>query len=544
MRRTDRCRWSNGEAPGGAARGATPPLPHPLGLGPRRFQEHDLEVASLAFSADDRLIATASCLKDAKLVVLDCATGKVVARQALEPGKRISACAWSPAVANGRSYTFATAAGDDLTLWTLDPFTGQLAGQKVVLGSVRREYSSLVFSLDGAWMLCGTNSGDVVAVNVQRRAVQTASPVCNGTVGALILSPDGPAPGGGVAAVAGGRDGSLSTFVLPPPGAAVGPPGASAWRELRAFALERSTNQLSLISSAQPAALTGAAFAAGQPEAVAASGADGSVAVWSTQDFTLQCRAQEPAQAGGALCCVLTQNTIISGWADGHIRCHGRAAGGGTAPPMWIIPGAHSLAHTIGVTAMRLANNGSFLLTGGVGGELRCWDMRSREMAAHMKLHADRITEVAVMADDKHVAAASEDRSWSLWDAGSEKVRTTWRTNTSLRGLAASPDKVSVVTVTTDRKIICWDVRSPEPRWTKVESHGTEAGCVASDNRGGAFATGGADCSVKVWDWQHGAEIAAGTVHTGPVTKVVFGPDDRSLVSVALDGSMAFWQLA
>lgn len=47
--------------------------------------------------------------------------------------------------------------------------------------------------------------------------------------------------------------------------------------------------------------------------------------------------------------------------------------------------------------------SGAFLLTGGAGGELRAWDLRSREMAAHMKGHEARLVGVAVMADDAHV---------------------------------------------------------------------------------------------------------------------------------------------
>ncbi|GLC48645.1 hypothetical protein PLESTB_000121000 [Pleodorina starrii] len=524
-----------------------------------RFPEHDVEVASLAFSLDDRLLMSASCNKDAKLVVLDTATGKIVSRHPLEIGKRVTAAAWAPSPPGGRTYSFATAAGEDITLWSMDPYSGQLSGQKVTLGSVRREYTCLLFSADGAWLYCGTTSSDVVTVNVQRRAVQMAHPVCSGGVAALLLSPDGSG-----ATVAAGRDGSLSSFNV----------AAGAWRELRPFAsvpgaaisslgltadraafligseqsavyrLDRSSLQLHTLSQAQGGCLTGLSFAPGQSEAVAAASNDGSVAVWNTQDYTLQCRAQEPAQARGALCCVLTRDTILSGWGDGHIRCHARAGGGSPCAPLWIIPGAHSLSHSVGVTAMKMSYGGSFLVTGGVGGEMRCWDLRSREMAAHMKLHGQKLVDVGVMADDKHVVAASEDRSWSLWEVGGEKARVTWRSPSMLRGLAVSPDKVSVVTITLDRKVMMWDVRGPEARWTKVEAHGVEGSCVASDNRGVVFATGGADSAVKVFDWRSGNEVAAGSAHSAPVIKLAFSPDDRGIVSVAADGTLAFWQLA
>lgn len=74
------------------------------------------------------------------------------------------------------------------------------------------------------------------------------------------------------------------------------------------------------------------------------------------QDSSLQCRVQEGASSGGALCCVLTPTHVVSGWGDGNIRCHTRASGGGACAHVWTIPGAHSLAHSCGVSAMALSH--------------------------------------------------------------------------------------------------------------------------------------------------------------------------------------------
>ena len=46
------------------------------------------------------------------------------------PAQRVTAVAWSPLV-QGRAYTFATAAADEITLWSIDPFSGLMSGQKV-----------------------------------------------------------------------------------------------------------------------------------------------------------------------------------------------------------------------------------------------------------------------------------------------------------------------------------------------------------------------------------------------------------------------------
>ncbi|PNH01753.1 50S ribosomal protein L6, partial [Tetrabaena socialis] len=105
----------------------------------------------------------------------------------------------------------------------------------------------------------------------------------------------------------------------------------------------------------------------------------------------------------------------VAGWGDGAIRCHARGGGGGGCAPLWLIPGAHSLAHSSGATAMRLSNSGTFLVSGGMGGELRVWDMRSREMAApRMKPHSARVVGVAVMADDVHVVGYSRSAVYPL----------------------------------------------------------------------------------------------------------------------------------
>ena len=38
-------------------------------------------------------------------------------------------------------------------------------------------------------------------------------------------------------------------------------------------------------------------------------------------------------------------------------------------------------------------------------------------------------------------AAASDDRSWSVWDLNQEKLRATWRSMGMIKGLAVAPDR-------------------------------------------------------------------------------------------------------
>jgi hypothetical protein len=48
----------------------------------------------------------------------------------------------------------------------------QVHCDKVTSGSVRRTINCLCFSADGAWLFAGTASGDILTINVARKAVQ------------------------------------------------------------------------------------------------------------------------------------------------------------------------------------------------------------------------------------------------------------------------------------------------------------------------------------------------------------------------------------
>jgi hypothetical protein len=54
----------------------------------------------------------------------------------------------------------------------------QIHCDKVTMGSVRRAITSLCFSPDGAWLFAGTASGDVLTINVARKAVQVGGCAC------------------------------------------------------------------------------------------------------------------------------------------------------------------------------------------------------------------------------------------------------------------------------------------------------------------------------------------------------------------------------
>lgn len=87
-----------------------------------------------------------------------------------------------------------------------------------------------------------------------------------------------------------------------------------------------------------------------------------------------------------------------------------------TGESLWILDNAH---HG-GVTALALSHNRRFILTGGPQGEVRLWELRTRELISHLKEHKQMVNALALFDDDTMALSASRDRCILRWDLRSE----------------------------------------------------------------------------------------------------------------------------
>lgn len=87
-----------------------------------------------------------------------------------------------------------------------------------------------------------------------------------------------------------------------------------------------------------------------------------------------------------------------------------------TGDSLWMLDNAHPG----GVTALVLSHNRRFLLSGGPSGEVRLWELRSRELISHLKEHKQKVTALCLFEDDTLCLSASRDRCILRWDLKSE----------------------------------------------------------------------------------------------------------------------------
>ena len=184
---------------------------------------------------------------------------------------------------------------------------------------------------------------------------------------------------------------------------------------------------------------------------------------------------------------------MISGWDDGKIRMYTADTG----KHLWSIEDAHKKC----VTAIQLSNNLKFLCTGGGEGDVRVWELRSRQMISHLKEHWGKISNIYLFKDDIHLLSASRDKTLLLWDLKAEKRLSSHQQRMGgINDFDVSPDGKLVLTTGQDRKVTYWDLKQPAPVRTIETIANDECNSLSISHNGKMFVTGGSNQVVRVWD--------------------------------------------
>jgi WD40 repeat protein len=390
-----------------------------------RVQSHDSGIACAAFSHDSKLLLTAGVVSDKRLFVWDIATGKMNAQANLVP-EVCTCCAWGGHERDikkrlTRNYVFATAGARCIMLWTLDPYVGTLVGAKCNAGSHNRDYTCMAFGLGGEYLFCGSNSGDVTVFNVRNKVMQSTFSTSQGGVTSLLIAPANPMGDLSYLLVGGGDGvvnfmrGSGNSFVDVKQGSAqlsgmITSFGLSADARSAIVGTSQSiiynvdieSRATQLLSESHSNSISAVSFPIDACETFATVSSDLSVRVWNLTDYTASAKSTVRG-AGNPLCCDFGLECIISGWADGKIRCTDSETG----EILWLI----NDAHRDGVTALKVSHNLRFVVSGGALGDVRLWDIKSKELVCHLKEHTLAVTGITLSLDDSHALSCSKDRS-------------------------------------------------------------------------------------------------------------------------------------
>lgn len=114
------------------------------------------------------------------------------------------------------------------------------------------------------------------------------------------------------------------------------------------------------------------------------------------------------------------------------------------------------MAHPKGLADLIFTADKKTLITGGLDGEIRVWDVEKIRPAGERQPlhtipgHAGRVSGFAVSPDGKSFVTVGPDDDVKLWDLATGKERAKWDLRVGVRNLAFSPDGKNIVTANTD----------------------------------------------------------------------------------------------
>ncbi|KAH0405333.1 hypothetical protein KCU89_g213, partial [Aureobasidium melanogenum] len=455
------------------------------------LEGHPSHVTAVAFSPDDKLIASASDDSTARL--WDIATGAT--RSILEGHTGpVTAVAFSP---NGK--LLASVSWDNtIRLWDVPTGSPQRT-----LEDHTNTVTAVAFSPDGKLIASASDDSTVKIWDAATGAVRSTLKGHLGPVTAVTFSPEG-------RLVASGSNDSTVRL----------------WDA--AASLARGTLEGHL------GPVTAVAFSP-DGRLIASGSNDSTVRLWHVVSGVVSCVLEGHSGRLTAVAFSPDSKMIASASRGRKVRSWNTVTGAARN----ILEG-----HTRRVTGVAFSMDGKLVASASWDKTIRLWDVRVETGCNTLKDSRRRVTAVAFSPDGKLVASASETKTVELWDAVNRAVRNTLEGHSDfVTAVAFSPDGKLIASASDDSTVRVWDVTTGAARST-LEGHLGPLTAVTFSPDGKLITSASDDSTVKIWDAATGAVRSTLKGHLGPVTAVTFSPDGRLIASGSNDSTVRLWDAA
>lgn len=452
-----------------------------------------------------------------------------------------------------KNYQLATASGNHLLYWILDPYEGKLTSQKF-LGQIR-EYNCITFSHGGDFLITGNTSGDISIYAIRGLNLIQNVQVCSLGVQALYIGNNDNL------VLASGGDGTISLlnheFSYTD--------GKSKWiSNAKSTISSHSVTGIS-VNSDESLILAGSEngdiirvhmnsfnkpilqsqshfgqvldiqYPAGDNDRFATCSSDHTIRFWDAADYSIISKSVFKKSDAIPKCLTFVNDILFSGWSDGSIRSFDPFK---NSEIISHIPNAHKSS----ITTIVGASNAKFFVTGGEEGSIRVWEIRNNNLSRQFSEHQGPITRLRMFKDDIHVLSSGRDKRVLCWDLIAQRCISTHIAQMgAINDVALFNNQQNFITVGANKSITLWDIRQSKP--IRIQEYHTvfEPTCISIASNDLTFAVGGTDEIVHLYDVASGKELSIGEGHSKPIQKLSFSPDFKQLVSVGNDGCIFVW---
>jgi type II/IV secretion system protein/WD40 domain-containing protein len=183
------------------------------------------------------------------------------------------------------------------------------------------------------------------------------------------------------------------------------------------------------------------------------------------------------------------------------------------------------------------------------GPTLKLWSLATKEVAAVLEGHKDRILAVAFSPDGRKVGTASADGTVKLWDVSTRKVAGTLGGTEKKNGgpfhsLAFSPDGMILAAGTWRGSIKFWSLSPFRELPPLMDAQAYLVRSMAFSPDAKTLVTVGGDNSVRLWNtttWRYMLELKG---HRSAPYSVAFSPDGNTVATAGENGTATLWRAA
>jgi len=503
---------------------------------------HKVAVTSLSFSPNEAYLATLGGQDDNSLVVWEVEKGTAVCGT-----PAATDTAHCVTFFNHTEFSLVTGGNYHVIVWQFDLANKKLRPTQVNLGQQKRVTTNVVIDHNDEFCYCGTSTGDILQVALERGLFKACVPKKCFSLGVTCQSllPDGDI-------LAGTGDGTI---------ARISPSMMKVKDQCQVLGGVTSVTltsdgthffcgtTLSNIYWADTQSLTAelrntchherincVSFPSGYSEVFATCSIT-DIRVWNATTRQELLRIQVPNMECYSMEFMRDGRSIVSGWSDGKIRAF--------LPQSGKLLYAINDAHKNGVTAMAVSSDCGRIVSGGMEGEVRVWRIgqQTQTMDASLKEHRNRVWCIKIRADDSQAVSASADGSCIIWDLSTKTRSLCLFESTLFKSIAYHPDESQLLTTGSDRKIGYWDTFDGQAIRMLEGSDEGELTTLSISKSGSHYVSGGEERLLKLWDYDEGVCKAIGVGHSGAITSAAIAPDQTFVVSAGAEGAIMIWTI-
>eukprot|EP00929_Paragymnodinium_shiwhaense_P112306 TRINITY_DN8056_c0_g1_i1.p1 TRINITY_DN8056_c0_g1~~TRINITY_DN8056_c0_g1_i1.p1 ORF type:complete len:618 (-),score=119.92 TRINITY_DN8056_c0_g1_i1:423-2276(-) len=507
-----------------------------------RLSLHKVSVVSLSFSHDEQYLATLGGQDDNSLVIWNVAEGSAI-------------CGTPASTDTAKCVTFfrhdcyklVTGGNYHIICWEFDLANKKLRPTPVKVGQQKRVTTNVLLNADDSYAYCGTETGDLLEVSLERALFKRSCPKQCFSLGITCsaLLPDGDIlVGTGNGVIARIEDGTLR---LKNQCAVLGGVTSIALtrdgthffcgtNHSNIYWVDTDTMTAELRNTCHHEKINQIAFPIGYSEVFATCGLT-DIRVWNAATRQELLRIQVPNMECYCLEFMRDGRSIISGWSDGKVRAFLPQSG----KLLYVINDAHKN----GCTSLAVTSDCGRIVTGGMEGEVRVWRIgrQTQTMDVSLKEHRGRVWCIQMRADDSQAVSASADGSCIIWDLATKTRCLCLFESTMFKSICYHPDESQLLTTGSDRKVGYWDTFDGQAIRVLEASDEGEVATLSISKSGSHYVSGGEERLLKLWEYDEGVCKYIGVGHSGSITSAKIAPDQSFVVSAGAEGAIFIWTM-